>query len=140
MYSALLQISIKTEFAAYPKSYKWNLAPSPLPNYTPPGARPGYYFTKGPQGLGYYLDNNPTTTTTTSQLQPIPTPSQPSHSKGLPPRAPTKARRGRTGGQESSIDPMDPSSYSDAPRGSWAVGLEGAQPRAVDTTASGPLF
>jgi len=30
--------------------------------------------------------------------------------------------------------------YSDAPKGGWAVGLEGAQPRAVDTTATGPLF
>lgn len=31
-------------------------------------------------------------------------------------------------------------SYSDAPVGSWGVGLEGAQPRAADTTAGGPLF
>eukprot|EP00884_Botryococcus_braunii_P005854 jgi/Botrbrau1/1526/Bobra.0107s0014.1 len=38
------------------------------------------------------------------------------------------------------IDPMDPSSYSDAPRGRWSTGMEGAQPRAADTTASGPLF
>lgn len=32
------------------------------------------------------------------------------------------------------VDPMDPSAYSDAPKGSWGVGLEG-QPRAADTTA-----
>lgn len=32
------------------------------------------------------------------------------------------------------------SSYSDAPRGKWSTGLEGAQPRAADTTAGGPLF
>ncbi|XP_062207873.1 uncharacterized protein LOC133909453 [Phragmites australis] len=38
------------------------------------------------------------------------------------------------------LDPMDPSSYSDAPRGGWVVGLKGVQPRAADTTASGPLF
>ncbi len=31
-------------------------------------------------------------------------------------------------------------SYSDAPRGRWSLGMEGAQPRAADTTASGPLF
>lgn len=37
-------------------------------------------------------------------------------------------------------DPMDPSSYSDAPRGGWTSGLEGFQPTAADTTASGPLF
>lgn len=30
--------------------------------------------------------------------------------------------------------------YSDAPRGGWAVGLEGVQPKAADTTAGGPLF
>ncbi|KAJ4706759.1 Polyglutamine-binding protein 1 [Melia azedarach] len=38
------------------------------------------------------------------------------------------------------LDPMDPSSYSDAPRGGWVVGLKGVQPRAADTTATGPLF
>ena len=32
------------------------------------------------------------------------------------------------------------SSYSDAPRGKWSTGLEGAQPHAADTTAGGPLF
>nr|XP_024386670.1 uncharacterized protein LOC112287660 isoform X2 [Physcomitrium patens] len=38
------------------------------------------------------------------------------------------------------LDPMDPSSYSDAPRGGWGVGLKGQQPKAADTTATGPLF
>jgi hypothetical protein len=32
------------------------------------------------------------------------------------------------------------SAYSDAPKGGWSSGLAGAQPRAADTTASGPLF
>lgn len=32
------------------------------------------------------------------------------------------------------------SAYSDAPRGKWSTGLEGAQPSAADTTAGGPLF
>ncbi|KAJ6408428.1 hypothetical protein OIU84_011693 [Salix udensis] len=36
--------------------------------------------------------------------------------------------------------PWIPSSYSDAPRGGWVVGLKGVQPRAADTTATGPLF
>lgn len=35
---------------------------------------------------------------------------------------------------------MDPSAYSDAPVGGWTQGMEGIQPRAADTTASGPLF
>ncbi|KAI6651774.1 hypothetical protein LOD99_5021 [Oopsacas minuta] len=41
------------------------------------------------------------------------------------------------------IDPMDPSSYSDIPRGSWSTGLPTkGQGRggAADETASGPLF
>ena len=33
---------------------------------------------------------------------------------------------------------MDPSSYSDAPKGSWSTGL--ASSLAADPTASGPLF
>eukprot|EP00850_Spirogloea_muscicola_P011734 SM000074S21644 [mRNA] locus=s74:32728:36758:- [translate_table: standard] len=69
-----------------------------------------------------------------------------------PPRAPGRGGRagpggGRRGGRKRGpsgdddvVDPMDPSSYSDAPRGSWAVGLKGIQPRAADTTATGPLF
>jgi polyglutamine-binding protein 1 len=42
---------------------------------------------------------------------------------------------------EDDIDPMDPSSYSDVPRGTWASGLREEEGRTgVDTTASGPLF
>ncbi|GAB2267084.1 hypothetical protein Dimus_002067 [Dionaea muscipula] len=48
--------------------------------------------------------------------------------------------RKRTYSEEDELDPMDPSSYSDAPRGGWVVGLKGVQPRAADTTATGPLF
>lgn len=46
----------------------------------------------------------------------------------------------RTYDEDDELDPMDPSSYSDAPRGGWVVGLKGVQPRAADTTATGPLF
>eukprot|EP00850_Spirogloea_muscicola_P017390 SM000149S01325 [mRNA] locus=s149:81933:85843:- [translate_table: standard] len=71
---------------------------------------------------------------------------------GRPPRVPGRGGRGGPGGgrrggrkrgpsgDDDVVDPMDPSSYSDAPRGSWAVGLKGIQPRAADTTATGPLF
>eukprot|EP00118_Oscarella_pearsei_P017226 m.169799 g.169799 ORF g.169799 m.169799 type:complete len:172 (+) comp39016_c0_seq35:104-619(+) len=40
------------------------------------------------------------------------------------------------------LDPMDPSSYADVPRGDWISGLhdEGNARTGVDTTASGPLF
>ncbi|XP_051227760.1 uncharacterized protein [Lolium perenne] len=55
-------------------------------------------------------------------------------------KANKKDNRKRKGAEDDDLDPMDPSSYSDAPRGGWVVGLKGVQPRAADTTASGPLF
>ncbi|XP_050369180.1 uncharacterized protein LOC126787309 isoform X2 [Argentina anserina] len=51
-----------------------------------------------------------------------------------------KESRKRVYSEDDELDPMDPSSYSDAPRGGWVVGLKGVQPRAADTTATGPLF
>eukprot|EP00262_Sarcandra_glabra_P017746 TRINITY_DN6179_c0_g1_i1.p1 TRINITY_DN6179_c0_g1~~TRINITY_DN6179_c0_g1_i1.p1 ORF type:complete len:557 (-),score=128.05 TRINITY_DN6179_c0_g1_i1:603-2273(-) len=51
-----------------------------------------------------------------------------------------KDNRKRAHTDDDELDPMDPSSYSDAPRGGWVVGLKGVQPRAADTTATGPLF
>ncbi|KAI3437019.1 Polyglutamine tract-binding protein 1 (Polyglutamine-binding protein 1) [Psidium guajava] len=51
-----------------------------------------------------------------------------------------KDSRKRAYSEDDELDPMDPSSYSDAPRGGWVVGLKGVQPRAADTTATGPLF
>ncbi|KAJ1689649.1 hypothetical protein LUZ63_013804 [Rhynchospora breviuscula] len=51
-----------------------------------------------------------------------------------------KGQKKRSYEEDDELDPMDPSSYSDAPRGGWGVGLKGVQPRAADTTASGPLF
>ena len=43
---------------------------------------------------------------------------------------------------EDEIDPLDPSYYSDAPRGNWNAGLAygGKTGLAADSTASGPLF
>ncbi|XP_078431409.1 WW domain-containing protein [Wolffia australiana] len=59
-----------------------------------------------------------------------------------PPAGKNKKREGRKRvfKEKDDLDPMDPSSYSDAPRGGWVVGLKGVQPRAADTTATGPLF
>ncbi|XP_052731292.1 uncharacterized protein LOC108326172 isoform X2 [Vigna angularis] len=51
-----------------------------------------------------------------------------------------KGGKKRAHAEDDELDPMDPSSYSDAPRGGWVVGLKGVQPRAADTTATGPLF
>ncbi|KAH9675122.1 polyglutamine tract-binding protein 1 [Citrus sinensis] len=47
-----------------------------------------------------------------------------------------KDSRKRAFSEDDELDPMDPSSYSDAPRGGWVVGLKGVQPRAADTTAT----
>ncbi|TVU36059.1 hypothetical protein EJB05_17971 [Eragrostis curvula] len=55
-------------------------------------------------------------------------------------KANRKDHRKRNRAEDDELDPMDPSSYSDAPRGGWVVGLKGVQPRAADTTAAGPLF
>ncbi|KRZ83870.1 Uncharacterized protein T08_4824 [Trichinella sp. T8] len=42
----------------------------------------------------------------------------------------------------SDLDPMDPASYSEVPRGKWSSGLDvgGVAKTGVDPTASGPLF
>ncbi|XP_033858522.2 polyglutamine-binding protein 1 [Acipenser ruthenus] len=52
-----------------------------------------------------------------------------------------KTKRGRDRVDEE-MDPMDPSAYSDAPRGSWATGLpkRNEAKTGADTTAAGPLF
>lgn len=40
------------------------------------------------------------------------------------------------------LDPMDPSAYSEAPRGTWSTGMDlrGDAKTGVDVTATGPLF
>ncbi|KAG8054215.1 hypothetical protein GUJ93_ZPchr0001g32524 [Zizania palustris] len=57
-------------------------------------------------------------------------------SSGKPPfgKANRKDHRKRNHPEDDELDPMDPSSYSDAPRGGWVVGLKGVQPRAADTS------
>ncbi|CAI9291786.1 unnamed protein product [Lactuca saligna] len=59
-----------------------------------------------------------------------------------PPSGKGNKKEGKKRGfaEDDEVDPMDPSAYSDAPRGGWVVGLKGVQPRAADTTATGPLF
>ena len=51
-----------------------------------------------------------------------------------------KKRKGR--GEEDPLDPMDPASYSDVGRGTWATGLvDGTSNKGgVDNTATGPIF
>ncbi|XP_062975537.1 polyglutamine-binding protein 1 [Elgaria multicarinata webbii] len=44
--------------------------------------------------------------------------------------------------KDEELDPMDPSAYSDAPRGTWSTGLpkRNEAKTGADTTAAGPLF
>lgn len=42
--------------------------------------------------------------------------------------------------KDNDLDPMDPASYSDIPRGNWTAGLETHARTGVDTTASGSLY
>ncbi|XP_012501137.1 PREDICTED: polyglutamine-binding protein 1-like isoform X2 [Propithecus coquereli] len=44
--------------------------------------------------------------------------------------------------KDEELDPMDPSSYSDTPRGTWSTGLpkRNEAKTGADTTAAGPLF
>ncbi|XP_048343860.1 polyglutamine-binding protein 1 isoform X1 [Sphaerodactylus townsendi] len=44
--------------------------------------------------------------------------------------------------KDDELDPMDPSAYSDAPRGTWSTGLpkRNEAKTGADTTAAGPLF
>ncbi|XP_062891446.1 polyglutamine-binding protein 1 [Mobula hypostoma] len=53
----------------------------------------------------------------------------------------SRSKKGRDR-KEDSVDPMDPSAYSDAPRGSWSTGLpkRNEAKTGADTTAAGPLF
>ncbi|GAQ79852.1 polyglutamine-binding protein 1 [Klebsormidium nitens] len=71
---------------------------------------------------------------TEAPRKPPPGPSRPAPTGGAP------GKRRRPAEDAGVLDPMDPSSYSDAPRGGWSTGLKGIAPRAADTTATGPLF
>ncbi|XP_028033953.1 polyglutamine-binding protein 1, partial [Bombyx mandarina] len=42
--------------------------------------------------------------------------------------------------KDNDLDPMDPASYSDVPRGNWTSGLDTHSKTGVDTTASGSLY
>uniref|UniRef100_A0A8C3V0G3 Polyglutamine-binding protein 1 n=1 Tax=Catharus ustulatus TaxID=91951 RepID=A0A8C3V0G3_CATUS len=55
---------------------------------------------------------------------------------------PAKRLKGNPGRKDEELDPMDPSAYSDAPRGSWSTGLpkRNEAKTGADTTAAGPLF
>lgn len=70
--------------------------------------------------------------------------SSPRQSGHPPNRYQQMQQRGRPGRQvrtQNDLDPMDPASYSDIPRGKWSDGLgKDDDQGGVDSTASGPLY
>lgn len=53
----------------------------------------------------------------------------------------SRSERRKRGAATGALDPMDPASYSNIPRGKWSAGLErDSEKTAVDATASGALF
>lgn len=70
-------------------------------------------------------------------VEEVPTP----QTQGRKEQRKPESRRYKPRGEDE-IDPMDPSSYSDAPKGDWGRGLpkQGDAKTGVDVTANGPLF
>ncbi|MED6204009.1 hypothetical protein PIB30_005014 [Stylosanthes scabra] len=87
-----------------------------------------------------YLNNQHSSAAHTSETTDQKASKQRSNWKPPVDKGSRKGGKKRTYAEDDELDPMDPSSYSDAPRGGWVVGLKGVQPRAADTTATGPLF
>lgn len=90
------------------------------------------------QYLSINMERQQQTSNATTNREKLP--KQRSNTKPPAGRGHKKDGRKRSYSEDDELDPMDPSSYSDAPRGGWVVGLKGVQPRAADTTATGPLF
>lgn len=88
-----------------------------IPSQSFVGPRPGYVFKRGPQGVGYYAD------------QPGAAPVEQRPVQGAQGGRSFGRRRGGDN-NDGELDPMDPAAYSDAPRGGWAQGLEGARAKA----------
>ncbi|BDA42301.1 probable polyglutamine-binding protein 1 at C-terminar half [Coccomyxa sp. Obi] len=121
-----------------------------VPSATFTGRVEGYVFKMGAKGLGYYHDVPLAGEPAAAPQAAAPAAAmQMAVAAAAEPRerlnrreviAAQQERRHASRRQRDEIDPMDPSAYSDAPLGGWSSGMEGAQPRAADTTASGPLF
>mmetsp|Transcript_7540 Transcript_7540/g.14814 ORF Transcript_7540/g.14814 Transcript_7540/m.14814 type:complete len:277 (-) Transcript_7540:75-905(-) len=126
---------------------QWHRADAPdfIESETFQGRHERYVFCKGPRGIGYYLDD-PAAEFRSSFLSTRAQPTVRSDAELLAETA-AEARnrqqriaemqakrnegrqiRGKVVGRgrgEDELDPMDPSAYSDAPKGGWSVGLEG---------------
>ncbi|KAG2453478.1 hypothetical protein HYH02_001699 [Chlamydomonas schloesseri] len=134
----------------------------PSPSFI--GAKTGYVFKKGSQGVGYYIDDparalaearaaGAAARAGPASIGPAPHGGAFVDEDGdggarksrLEAIAEEQRRRNEARGKvpknkkvDDELDPMDPAAYSDAPRGGWSTGLEGIA--AADSTAGGPLF
>lgn len=82
--------------------------------------------------------------TDAGQIESRPTPTVHAKEKPYKPTLPSSRihqrlsnQRQLAAGSSDVLDPMDPSSYSDAPRGKWSCGIAGSHTKSGDMTAGG---
>lgn len=92
-------------------------------------------------GVGYSSDSNQAIVREAVQQQPKPPVKKPK-ARDLDKVLRTKSeRRSKRDAKDGALDPMDPASYSDVPRGKWSAGLENENTKTgVDSTVSGTNF
>ncbi|XP_065909601.1 polyglutamine-binding protein 1-like [Dysidea avara] len=108
--------------------YFWHIKTSEVSWYPPPGSV--YRGDDLPPPLPTVWDDDPVDQEPAEEI--IEQPPKPVNIKS----------KGKRSSLSDALDPMDPSAYSDVPRGTWASGLEtGVEAKTgVDSTANGPLF
>eukprot|EP01025_Chloroclados_australasicus_P001510 TRINITY_DN10391_c0_g1_i2.p1 TRINITY_DN10391_c0_g1~~TRINITY_DN10391_c0_g1_i2.p1 ORF type:complete len:421 (+),score=30.90 TRINITY_DN10391_c0_g1_i2:221-1483(+) len=114
------------------------------------GSKQGYVFTTRDQGIGYYKDIEQQTVKPIIESFPVYFKEEQTVQKSQQIQGSRltcknqvmmqQQKRHKKKKRQEELDPMDPASYSDAPRGGWGVGLQGSQPKAADTTATGSLY
>ncbi|XP_041346526.1 polyglutamine-binding protein 1, partial [Pyrgilauda ruficollis] len=122
--------------------------PQPL---SPPSGLP-YYWNVETDLVSWLSPSDPNSVITKAARRPrgTPEPEEPPEKEEAPRERRGHRReelapypKGKKGGRkDEELDPMDPSAYSDAPRGTWSTGLpkRNEAKTGADTTAAGPLF
>lgn len=96
---------------------------------------------EGVESGGYSSDSNPAHVREAVHQQPKQPVKKPK-ARDLDKVLRTKSeRRSKRDAKDGALDPMDPSSYSDVPRGKWSAGLENENTKTgVDSTVSGTNY
>lgn len=110
--------------------YFWNTKNNEVSWYPPPGSVYNKTPTE-PAPQPSVWDEDPSDEESSEEDTPVQIEKQPQNTK-----------KGKKSSLSDALDPMDPSAYSDVPRGTWSSGLEtGVEAKTgVDSTANGPLF